>query len=69
MPEPYKIVYEHLYSGQPDASMMVGMAANHDIHFRLDAPGVAAVSHTLTMAEFDKLVENVHEFHAEVEDA
>ena len=69
MANPYEIVYEHVYSGQPDASMMVGMASNKDIHFRLDKPGVAAVSHTLTMEEFDKMVENVHAQYAEVEDA
>jgi hypothetical protein len=69
MAKPYEVVYEHVYSGEPDASMMVGMASNNDIHFRLDKPGVAAVSHTLTMEEFDQLVEKVHEWHAEVEDA
>lgn len=65
---PYTLVYEHHQGGDEERSLMVAMASNHDIHLRADAPGVAAVSHTMTMADFDALVEKVHEFHAEVEE-
>jgi hypothetical protein len=63
---PYTLVYEHHMGGDEEASLIVGMASNHDIHMRVDRPGVAAVSHTLTMADFDEMVEKIHEFHAEV---
>lgn len=69
MPAPYTIVYEHHEGGDPEHNLLVGMASNHDIHLRLDRPGVAAVSHTLTLADFDAWVEAVHAFHAEVPDA
>lgn len=64
--KPYALVYEHHEGDDEQTSLMVGMAANHDIHIRADRPGVAAVSHTLTLADFDALVEAVHQFHAEV---
>jgi hypothetical protein len=68
MAKPYTLVYEHHQGGDEERSLIVGMASNHDIHIRVDAPGVAAVSHMMTMADFDALVEKVHEFHAEVEE-
>lgn len=63
---PYTVVYEHHQGGDEQRSLLCAMASNHDLHIRVDAPGVAAVSHTLTMADFDAWVEAVHEFHAEV---
>lgn len=66
MAKPFTIVYEHALADHTERTLQVGMSANHDVHFRSDAPGVAAVSHTMTMADFDALVEKVHEFHAEV---
>lgn len=62
----YEIVYEHFQGGDTESPLMVAMAANHDIHIRVDRPGVAAVSHTMTMTDFDAMVEAIHNFHAEV---
>lgn len=72
MAKPYTIVYQHTTGSEHESPnnvrrMVIGMAGNHDIHIKVDAPGIAAVSHVFTMADFDEAVEKIHAFHAEVE--
>lgn len=66
MAKPYKIVFGH--DDVQNSKFAVGMAANHDIHLRLIRPDGRLIDHTMTMDDLDKLVEKVHEFHAEVPD-
>lgn len=51
-----------------DRTMKVDMDENQDIYIRCDAPGVARVTHMLTLPELDDMVEKIHAFHAEVDD-